>query len=222
MDHRAFTRVPFSQEVLLNRSIMVRGIDISEGGLFVHGRDIMPGSSLEISFKLDSVEMNLKVTVSNSQKSVGVGLTFVDLEESQRDAIRKFVAESSRDNVASRKKKILLVEDNDTNRRMNKSRLVCDGYFVIEAADGIEAIARLDDCLPDLVVLDLYMDGMNGFKVLSFLKGNPDTKDIPVIVLSARGQQSEVDRVMLLGAEGFLVKMFTSPAKLSEYVAKFF
>ena len=222
MDQRVYARAPFSEEVMLNNSVWVRGIDISEGGLFVHGRDILPGSSLRVSFKLGSRELNLKVVVSNGQKSVGVGLTFVDLEESQRSAIRSFVEEHFTESVASRKKKILLVEDSDTNRRMNKSRLVQDGYFVIEACDGVEAIAKLDKCLPDLVVLDLYMEGMNGFKVLSFMKGNSVMKHIPVVVLSGRGLQSEIDRAMALGAEGFLVKMITSPAKLSEYVGKFF
>jgi CheY-like chemotaxis protein len=222
MDQRAYPRVPFSENVLLNGSILVKGIDLSEGGLFVHGRDITPGSVLIASFKLDSREFVLKVKVSNAQKSVGIGLTFIDLDDDQKGAIRSYVEQYSREQLASRKRKVLLVEDNDTNRRMNKSRLVCDGYFVTEACDGIEAISRLDKSLPDLVVLDLYMERMNGFKVLSYMKGNTVMKHIPVIVLSARGLQEEIERVMSLGAEGFLVKMVTSPAKLSEYIAKFF
>lgn len=222
MEQRVYPRVPFSENVLLNGSVLVKGIDISEGGLFVHGRDIRAGSIIEVSFRLGSREVKLKATVSNSQKSVGMGLAFIALDEDHRCAIREYVEHYSRETVAARKRKVLLVEDNESARRMNKSRLVCDGYFVIEACDGIDAVSRLDQGLPDLVVLDLYMERMNGFKVLSYMKGHPVMKNIPVVVLSGRGHQAEIDRVMSLGADGFLVKMVTSPAKLSEYVSKFF
>jgi CheY-like chemotaxis protein len=221
MDKREHTRVPFSEEVMINGSSRVRGIDISEGGLFVHGRDIPEGQLLNVSFMLDFCRLTVKVKVSNAQMSVGVGLTFIDLDESQKRTISSFVEKYAKDTLVARKKKVLLVEDNETSRRMNKSRLVRDGFFVIEACDGIDAIAKLDQCLPDLVVLDLNMDRMNGFKVLSFLKGNSVMKEIPVVVLSVVSLDADIDRVMSLGAECFLPKMVTSPAKLSEFVTKF-
>ena len=222
MDQRVYTRVPFSEDVMLNNSVKAKGIDISEGGLFVHGRNFTPGSTLSVSFKLGSLDFNLKVKVSNSQMSVGVGLTFIDLDDDQRCSIRSFVETYARDTLASRKRKVLLVEDTESIRRMYKSRLVCDGYFVVEATDGVAALAKLEQNLPDVVVLDLYMEGMNGFKVLSYMKGHPAMKGIPVIVLSARGLPDDLNRAMSLGAEGFLVKMVTSPAKLSQYLERFF
>ena len=111
-----------------------------------------------------------------------------------------------------------MVDDNEANRRMNKSRLVLDGFTVAEAANGIEAISRLNESPPDIVVLDLYMDRMDGFKVLEYMKGDERFKAIPVIVLSARSAPAEKARVMSFGADVFLIKMTTSPMKLSEQV----
>ncbi|MBI5025908.1 MAG: response regulator [Nitrospirae bacterium] len=118
----------------------------------------------------------------------------------------------------SEKKKVLIVDDNDMTRRMNKSKLMLDGFTVLEAIDGVEAIKVLETEVPDVIVLDLYMEKMDGFKVLALLKGSPKWKDIPVIVFSARGTPVEIEKAMSAGADEFLVKMTTSPVKLSERV----
>ena len=118
----------------------------------------------------------------------------------------------------SEKKKVLIVDDNDMTRRINKSKLMLDGFTVLEAIDGVEAIKILETKVPDVIVLDLHMEKMDGFKVLALLKGSPRWKDIPVIVFSARVTPLEIERAMSAGADEFLVKMTTSPAKLSERV----
>ena len=70
----------------------------------------------------------------------------------------------------------------------------------------------------DLVVLDLYMDKLDGFRVLSIMRQNQEWKSIPVLVLSARSALAEVDKAVAAGATEFLVKMTTTPAKLSKRV----
>lgn len=116
-------------------------------------------------------------------------------------------------------KKILVVDDNDMARRMNKSRLVLDGLTVFDAKDGVEAVKILQsEQRFDLAVLDLYMEPMDGFKLTAFIRQMPQYKDMPIIVFSARSNPEIIDQAMSVGATLFLVKMTTSPVKLSESV----
>ncbi|HLB24869.1 MAG TPA: response regulator [Nitrospirota bacterium] len=223
VEQRKFQRVPFTGDVLINDAILAKGIDISEGGLYVHtGRSFPLDSFLRVKVTLLTRELNLVARVRSCQESVGMGLNFMELSYEARNLIRQYVA-AGREAAAPQKKKVLLVDDSEPNRRINKSKLVLEGYAVIEATDGIDAIAKLSQgAPPDLVVLDLYMEKMDGHKVLSYIKGNDAFKAVPVVVLSARGNQAEIDKAMSAGADGFLVKMMTSPAKLAECVGKFF
>ena len=117
------------------------------------------------------------------------------------------------------KKKILIVDDNELVRRMNKSRLVLDGFSVIEAKDGVEAMKVMQaEQQMDLAIIDLYMENMDGFKLTAFIRQMPQHKDIPIIVFSGRSAPGEIDKAMGAGATLFLVKMTTTPIKLSESV----
>lgn len=113
---------------------------------------------------------------------------------------------------------VLLVDDNQQSRAIFARRLEGDGYNVIQAEDGMDCLKRLGEVVPDLVVLDLMMPVMDGFKVLQMIKTNPALKDIPVLVLSGRGQPEEVQKALNLGASDFLIKMRTNPNILSEKV----
>jgi len=173
---------------------------------------------VNIRFMLGVRELYLKAEVKSGQESIGIGLNFVGLNDTDNDYIKGYIEEHSRPGVATEQSKVLIVDDNDATRRMNKSKLVLDGFAVMEARDGIEAIAKLQADLPDLVVLDLYMEKMDGYKVLGYIRGSETLKHLPVIVFSARGTPAEIDRAMAAGATGFMVKMNTSPVKLSERI----
>ena len=216
-EKRIFKRVPYTDNVLINGSILVKGIDISEGGIYVHtGRKFAIGDIVRISFRLAATDLDLMAQVMSCQESIGMGLKFLNLSPFARKAATDYIAESGE----KTKTTVLIVEDNEAGRRMNKSKLVLDGFGVMEAANGVEALKALQDSVPDLIVLDLYMEGMDGFKVLSFLRADERYKNIPVMVLSARGEKAEIEKAMAMGANAFLVKMMTSPIKLSEAVKK--
>ena len=117
-------------------------------------------------------------------------------------------------------KRVLLVDDNAQTRAINASRLQAAGFEVTEAGDGVECIKLLKAEPADLLVLDLMMPVMDGFKVLQMVKLDPHTKDIPVVVLSGRGQPEEIEKALKLGASDFLVKMRTNPNILVEKVRK--
>jgi len=112
----------------------------------------------------------------------------------------------------------MLVDDNESTRRMNKSRLVLDGYAVHEAIDGRHALAVLEKEKVDLVILDLSREPLDWQEMLSAIRHKPEWKEIPVLVLSPRSSSDEMKRAVDAGATEFLVKMMTPPLKLSQRV----
>jgi len=103
---------------------------------------------------------------------------------------------------------ILLVEDEDTLRRVMRDLLEQEGYAVCEARDGAEALEQVDRHAPDLVLLDLNLPNVDGYTVLAQLRSRPATRTLPVVVLSARGDEDNEVRVLRLGATDFLTKPF--------------
>ncbi|MBK8002528.1 MAG: Flp pilus assembly complex ATPase component TadA [Gemmatimonadetes bacterium] len=108
--------------------------------------------------------------------------------------------------------RVLLVDDEDSLRKVMKDLLVRDGYEVQEARTGVEALDQVDRHAPDIVVLDLNLPGMDGYSVLSELRARPATARLPVIVLTAKGDEDNEVRVFELGADDFLSKPFRAKA----------
>ena len=101
---------------------------------------------------------------------------------------------------------ILVVED-DQDIRFLLSETVSDlGYDVLEAADGGTGFLRAIEEHPDVILLDVMMPVMDGFQVLAKLKDHAETHPMPVIMVSARGQEQDIMRAMRGGAWGFVIK----------------
>jgi CheY-like chemotaxis protein len=109
-------------------------------------------------------------------------------------------------------RRILLVDDEDSLRKVLKDLLEREGYEVAEARDGVQALDQVDRVGPDVIVLDLNLPGLDGYGVLSQLRSRPATVDIPVIVLTAKGDEDNEVRVFELGADDFLQKPFRARA----------
>src|SRR5881398_1035931 len=108
--------------------------------------------------------------------------------------------------------KVLLVDDEDSLRKVMRDLLERDGYSVSEARDGVQALDQIDRIGPDIIVLDLNLPGLDGYGVLSHLRSRPATASIPVIVLTAKGDEDNEVRVFELGADDFLTKPFRARA----------
>ncbi|HYT70722.1 MAG TPA: type II/IV secretion system protein [Gemmatimonadales bacterium] len=108
--------------------------------------------------------------------------------------------------------KVLLVDDEDSLRKVMRDLLERDGYDVAEARDGAQALDQIDRVGPDIIVLDLNLPGLDGYGVLSHLRSRPATASIPVIVLTAKGDEDNEVRVFELGADDFLTKPFRARA----------
>jgi DNA-binding response OmpR family regulator len=106
------------------------------------------------------------------------------------------------------KKKILVAEDEPDIRGLIAFSLRYAGYEVIEAVNGQEAVEKALGKLPDLILLDVRMPIVNGYEACNLLKTRASTREIPVIFLSARGQEAEISRGLELGAEEYILKPF--------------
>jgi DNA-binding response OmpR family regulator len=109
-------------------------------------------------------------------------------------------------------RKVLLVEDEEPLRRVLKDLLERDGFLVYEAKDGIQALDQVDRHGPDIVVLDLNLPGLDGYSVLKQLRSRPATRELPVMVLTAKGDEDNEVRVFELGADDFITKPFRARA----------
>ncbi|MGH7631481.1 MAG: ATPase, T2SS/T4P/T4SS family [Gemmatimonadales bacterium] len=118
---------------------------------------------------------------------------------------------------------VLLVDDEDALRRVMRDLLEREGYTVQEARDGVQALDQVDRHAPDIIVLDLNLPGLDGYGVLSQLRSRSATRDIPVIVLTAKGDEENEVRVFELGADDFLSKPFRAralPARLEAVLGR--
>lgn len=106
------------------------------------------------------------------------------------------------------KKRVLIVDDEASLRTLVRVNLEIDGIEVSEAVDGIEAMSMLRASAPDLVLLDIMMPGKDGIEVLEDVAADPELKDIPVILLTAKGEQEDLERGAILGARGHITKPF--------------
>lgn len=109
--------------------------------------------------------------------------------------------------------RILVVDDEPHIRRVLSAVLGGRGYDVIMASDGAEALMELRAAPVDLVILDLMMPGANGLEILSVIRSDPARARTPVIILTAKGQDTDRDAALAGGADDFLTKPF-SPKKL--------
>ncbi|HTL04614.1 MAG TPA: type II/IV secretion system protein [Gemmatimonadales bacterium] len=107
---------------------------------------------------------------------------------------------------------VLLVDDEDALRRVMRDLLQRQGYTVVEARDGAQALDEVDRHAPDIVILDLNLPGVDGYSVLSQLRSRQATRQLPIIVLTAKGDEDNEVRVLELGADDFLTKPFRAKA----------
>jgi twitching motility two-component system response regulator PilG len=107
-----------------------------------------------------------------------------------------------------KKNKILVIEDSSTTRKVIAITLSQNGYEIIEANDGLEALSKLNEIRPDLILLDIILPKMDGYKVLSIIKENPEFKTIPVIMLTSKDGIINKVKGKVAGSTAYLTKPF--------------
>jgi len=112
-------------------------------------------------------------------------------------------------------KKILAVDDERHIVRLIQVNLERAGYKVITAYDGREALKKIEEERPDLVVLDVMMPNMNGLETLKQIRSTPTMRDLPVIMLTAKAQDQDIFQGYSYGADVYLTKPFNPPELLT-------
>ena len=115
--------------------------------------------------------------------------------------------------------KILIAEDERDIRDLVAFTLRFAGHEVVAVGNGAEAVEAARAEMPDLILMDVRMPRMTGYEACEAMKADPQIKDIPVVFLSAKGQDSEIKTGLNLGAAEYLLKPF-APMELTEHVAE--
>ncbi len=114
--------------------------------------------------------------------------------------------------------KVLAVDDDPVIQRLLQVNLEMEGYEVELASDGEEALEKVRSFRPDCVLLDIMMPKKDGWQVCAEIKNDPELKDTPVVFLSARAQDSDLEKGTGIGAEAYITKPF-DPIDLLDLVA---
>ena len=103
-------------------------------------------------------------------------------------------------------KRILVIEDQELNRKVVRIVLQSKGYTVVEATDAVEALARLEDAVPQLILMDIALPGQSGEDLTKRIKANLAWVDIPIIALTAAAMSGDRERLLKAGCDDYLSK----------------
>jgi DNA-binding response OmpR family regulator len=119
-----------------------------------------------------------------------------------------------------KKQTIMIVEDDSFVMDIYQTKLTLEGFAIIAANNGIEALKKLEsgDCNPDLILLDIVMPFVNGLEVLKKIKDNDKWNKIPVILLTNLSQKEEIGQGFVLGAKDYLIKSHFTPSEVLEKI----
>ncbi len=112
--------------------------------------------------------------------------------------------------------KILIAEDNATNRELFRELLEARGYTVVEACDGREALQMIDQAQPDILLLDIGMPVLDGFAVVRAIRENPRVAALPVLAVTAYAMQGDRERILTSGFDGYLSKPINAKSLAEE------
>ena len=114
---------------------------------------------------------------------------------------------------------VFLVEDNEDNRIVYTTMLEHFGYRVLQAGDGEAAIGMIREHRPDVVIMDISMPGIDGWEATARLRGDPTTRDIPIVAVTAHALPEHQKRARDLGCEGYLTKP-CEPSRLLQEIRR--
>jgi len=166
------------------------------------------------------IDANKNITLGVKDYIIKSGKTSSDVATK----LLPFIGRESGNPLQSEGFKILVVEDDNFLRDLLARKLGQENCQFIAAIDGENALKIIDDEKPSIILLDLILPGIDGFEVLTKIKQNPVVKDVPVVILSNLGQDSDIQKAKELGADDFLIKANFSIdeviAKIKELIGK--
>ena len=175
------------------------------------------GQPMEISraLSLDVKDYLIKAQFDPEEVLAKVRVQFLkEGEDHINSATSLGGAKDEEDTVNLEGKKVMWVEDDKFLNDIIARKLSTTKCAFFQASEGEEALRIIVKEIPDVVMLDIILSGMDGFEILRRIKADPKTKHIPVILLSNLGQQADIDKGKSLGAVRFLVKATVTPSEI--------
>lgn len=121
------------------------------------------------------------------------------------------------------RKRILVIEDQEDNRKIVRDLLTASGYELVEATTGEEGLDRAESERPDLILMDIQLPGIDGYEVTRRIKANPGLRHIPIIVVTSYALSGDDKKAFAAGCDGYVTKPFSPRlllAKIREYLPK--
>ncbi|MFC1625268.1 response regulator [Patescibacteria group bacterium] len=165
---------------------------------------------------LVKADFNPDEVLEKVEKVIGPGLSSQVLEGETKESSFPEKTRLS----PSEKTVVLVVEDDEFLRKIISQKLVKEGFDVRPVIDVVGALDSMKEKIPQIILLDLILPGMDGFELLDKIKKNPKYSGIPVIVLSNLGQKEDKERATSMGAVDYLVKADYTPADIVERIRK--
>ena len=117
-------------------------------------------------------------------------------------------------------RRILVVDDHPDNRRILRDLLASAGFEILEATTGEDAVARAEATVPDLILMDIQLPGIDGYEVTRRIKANPALRHIPVIAVTSYALSGDEVKALEAGCDAYVTKPF-DPAELLEKIKEF-
>ncbi len=173
-------------------------------------------------YELDAEELKMLAVGHINLKHLRLGLAYLQdalklnpndvVLSSQVNALAIRLAEiEEQENIHSsmpKNRKILVVDDSATVRKLISAKLSKSGHEVLCATDGIEALEKINEIMPDLILLDINMPRMDGYQVCKLIRNNEATKDVPVVMISGKDGFFDKVRGRMAGTTGYITKPF--------------
>ncbi len=115
----------------------------------------------------------------------------------------------------SPKQRVLIVEDNELNKKLFRDLLEANGYDVSHTGDGMEVLGMLRQNKPDLILMDIQLPEISGLEVTRWIKNDPTLRDIPVVAITAFAMKGDEERIRAGGCDGYISKPISVPSFLA-------
>jgi two-component system cell cycle response regulator DivK len=109
-----------------------------------------------------------------------------------------------------------MIEDHEDNRRILRDLLTSNGYDVIEADNGVDGVNAAENFLPDLILMDIQLPGIDGYEATRRIRANPETRKIPIIVMTSYALSGDDMKALEAGCDAYVAKPFSPRAILSK------
>ena len=205
-DNRQDTRYAFASDVIVNDSVFTTAIDISLGGIYIMTTTVLEEMSV-VSVNIPGFDFTANAMVRFSREGAGTGLKFEIASNVQWDRLATIIDSVRQIDEDSTEKTTLLVVDGDKAlREVTMEKLTEADYSVTVATDGMDAVRQMNMHPFKAVVTGLFMDRIDGFKLIGLIREAPDHKDKPIIAMSGKSDKLTVNHAMRAGANFFIPK----------------